>query len=293
MKISSSTSSPLFFSLVLLSLHLINDLAHLRSSFALTSTPYGLAPSPFLSPSPLFLRLIKDLAHLQQLHVGLVPSSSSLGYGAIPTLLLADGPATPAGHQLACVPGLSCVKRRCNGQAQVRRQGSPRTGYAGRWGRDGLTPVCPQGSVETISCPSTNCRGLEHTSNIPIGLPLPRLYGSARQGDVPLQTASPCPLPSLHQAPVPAARPSRPHQRLHQRLHHRRTHHSDCPLSQTNTDRPHDRHDATRTCQRDAAPLRPLFQLPLAPPLRRPHEPQPNRSSPKQSLVHKSPWNLQ
>ena len=43
--------------------------------------------------------------------------------------------------------------RVCNGQALVRRQGSPLTGYAGRWGRDGLTPACPQGSVETISCP--------------------------------------------------------------------------------------------------------------------------------------------
>ena len=41
----------------------------------------------------------------------------------------------------------------CNGQALVRRQGSPRTGCAGRWGHDRLTPVCPQGSVETISCP--------------------------------------------------------------------------------------------------------------------------------------------
>ena len=47
--------------------------------------------------------------------------------------------------------------------------------------------MCPQGSVETISCPSTNCRGLEYLLRIAIGLPLPRLCGSARQGDVPLQ----------------------------------------------------------------------------------------------------------
>ena len=98
-----------------------------------------------------------------------VPSSSrALRAGHMDRGTPAMSQYNPVANSMS-LSGLASRVCGCNGQALVRRQGSPLTGYAGRWGRDGLTPACPQGSVETISCPSTNCRGLEYI--YPSGFP--------------------------------------------------------------------------------------------------------------------------